>query len=286
MRYTRLWLGLGGVLVASFAVLGYFGREIYRQAPPIPERVVTDRRRGALHRRRHPRRPERLAVDGRPGGRQRLGPRRLRRPGLVGRLAAPRGDLAARPLGRARARPALRRAGRRGAGRPCRRGCSGSCGPTPTTRRPATWSSRRVRAEAIAAVGGALRRRCSATTRRWPSCATPTRSRPTSIKTPSGSAQLNAFFFWAAWACADRAARATTVTYTNNWPPEPLIGNRPTGAGRRLVGGQLRAAAGGHRRAGLVLRGAASTGEDDAPRAARGRPAAGARSRRPRCGRR
>lgn len=41
MRYTRLWLGLGFVTLASFAVLGYYGREIYRQAPPIPERVVT-----------------------------------------------------------------------------------------------------------------------------------------------------------------------------------------------------------------------------------------------------
>jgi hypothetical protein len=33
--------GLIGVIVLSFAVLGYYGREIYRQAPPIPERVVT-----------------------------------------------------------------------------------------------------------------------------------------------------------------------------------------------------------------------------------------------------
>ncbi len=28
-------------MVGSFAVLGYFGTEIYRQAPPLPERVVT-----------------------------------------------------------------------------------------------------------------------------------------------------------------------------------------------------------------------------------------------------
>src|SRR5512135_996937 len=41
MRYMRLWLGLGAVIVGSFAVLGYFGRELYRQAPPIPDRVVT-----------------------------------------------------------------------------------------------------------------------------------------------------------------------------------------------------------------------------------------------------
>ena len=41
IRYTRLWVGLGAVIAASFAVLGYFGREVYRQAPPVPERVVT-----------------------------------------------------------------------------------------------------------------------------------------------------------------------------------------------------------------------------------------------------
>ena len=29
------------VILGSFAVLGYFGRELYRQAPPVPERVVT-----------------------------------------------------------------------------------------------------------------------------------------------------------------------------------------------------------------------------------------------------
>ncbi len=41
MHYAKLWLGLGLVAVMSFSVLGYYGREIYHQAPPIPERVVT-----------------------------------------------------------------------------------------------------------------------------------------------------------------------------------------------------------------------------------------------------
>jgi len=39
-RYGKLWFGLATVIIASFAVLGFFGGEIYRQAPPIPERVV------------------------------------------------------------------------------------------------------------------------------------------------------------------------------------------------------------------------------------------------------
>jgi len=41
MRNLRLWIALAIVIVGSFAVLGYYGMEIYHQAPPIPQRVVT-----------------------------------------------------------------------------------------------------------------------------------------------------------------------------------------------------------------------------------------------------
>ncbi len=37
----RLWIGLVVVLLASFAVLGWVGSRIYQLAPPIPDRVVT-----------------------------------------------------------------------------------------------------------------------------------------------------------------------------------------------------------------------------------------------------
>src|SRR6185503_2727940 len=39
--YRKLWLGLFCVIGLSFLALAYFGSEIYRQAPPIPARVVT-----------------------------------------------------------------------------------------------------------------------------------------------------------------------------------------------------------------------------------------------------
>ena len=35
------WLLLGGLVFAAFFILGFFGREVYRQAPPLPERVVS-----------------------------------------------------------------------------------------------------------------------------------------------------------------------------------------------------------------------------------------------------
>ncbi len=40
MQYRTLWFSFVVVVTASFAVLGYYGREIYRQAPPVPQRVV------------------------------------------------------------------------------------------------------------------------------------------------------------------------------------------------------------------------------------------------------
>lgn len=38
----RLWLGLGALLVVSFGVLLWAGGEIFRAAPPMPERVVSE----------------------------------------------------------------------------------------------------------------------------------------------------------------------------------------------------------------------------------------------------
>jgi nitric oxide reductase subunit B len=43
------------------------------------------------------------------------------------------------------------------------------------------------------------------------------------------TAALNAFFFWTAWA-ATTERPGDSITYTSNWPHEPLVGNTPTGA--------------------------------------------------------
>lgn len=40
---------------------------------------------------------------------------------------------------------------------------------------------------------------------------------------------LNAFFFWTAWATATERP-GQTISYTSNWPHEPLVGNTPSGA--------------------------------------------------------
>ncbi|MCP1625333.1 nitric-oxide reductase large subunit [Pseudomonas nitroreducens] len=38
-EYRKLWWTLLAVLAVTFGILGYFGREVYRQAPPIPDEV-------------------------------------------------------------------------------------------------------------------------------------------------------------------------------------------------------------------------------------------------------
>ena len=42
MKTKNLWIGFIAVMVISFGVLLYYGSEIYRKAPPVPEKVVTE----------------------------------------------------------------------------------------------------------------------------------------------------------------------------------------------------------------------------------------------------
>ena len=51
--------------------------------------------------------------------------------------------------------------------------------------------------------------------------------RPSAIRDPEQIRQLTAFFSWTAWA-ASTARPGHTYSYTNNWPPEPLVGNHVT----------------------------------------------------------
>ena len=48
------------------------------------------------------------------------------------------------------------------------------------------------------------------------------------VKDKARMAKMNAFFFWASWVCLT-SRPGEDVTYTNNWPPDELVGNRLTG---------------------------------------------------------
>ena len=52
--------------------------------------------------------------------------------------------------------------------------------------------------------------------------------RPEAISDPGEIRQLTAYFAWTAWA-ASTLRPGLDYTYTNNWPPEPLVENEPTG---------------------------------------------------------
>ncbi len=90
------------------------------------------------------------------------------------------------------------------------------------------------------------------------------------IRDANRMSEFAAFIFWTAWAAAaDRPG--DTVSYTHNWPPDPLVGNRPTGESVMWTGVSIHHAAGRHLRHGVVVRGAET--RSGSRRAARGRPA-------------
>jgi len=48
------------------------------------------------------------------------------------------------------------------------------------------------------------------------------------VTDPDRLRKLSAFFFWTSWAASTNRPDEE-ITYTHNWPYEPLVGNRPTG---------------------------------------------------------
>jgi len=255
MHYGRLWAVLGLVLVASFAVLGYFGREIYRQAPPIPDLVVTADGQTLFR-----------AADILDGQNvwQSIGGQQLGSVWGHGAYVAP--DWSADWLHR-ECLWLLNHWSNTAHGRPYPELSVGEQAELRARLRQeirtntfdaATNSLHvsTVRGEATSAVGRyftaifgdaeefptdiafladggmspAELRRAYAMPRN-------------TVRDPDRLQHLNAFFFWTAWACGterpipsdsgDVARIATTApapTYTNNWPAEPLIDNRPTGS--------------------------------------------------------
>jgi len=273
MRYTRLWAGLWLVILLSFGVLGYFGREIYRQAPPIPERVVTTDGRTLF-----------TAKDIRDGQNvwQSIGGQELGSVWGHGAYVAP--DWSADWLHREClwllnhwSRPAGPSFDRLSPVRQSELQARLRAEIRTNTYDAATGEIRvsPERAAAIDAVGqyyavifGHAAEFPADVAPLADGRMTPAQLRNAyampkdTIRDLERQRQMNAFFFWTAWACgterpqavdqvttnvakdlaaaADQAAppsvdvsfsnTAPAVTYTNNWPAEPLIDNRPSGA--------------------------------------------------------
>ncbi|QDU89750.1 Nitric oxide reductase subunit B [Pirellulimonas nuda] len=257
MRYRGLWIGFASVVVLSFAVLGYYGFEIYRLAPPIPERVAT---------------PEGNVLwtgqDIKDGQNvwQSIGGQQLGSIWGHGAYVAP--DWSADWLHR-ECLWLLNHWSQQTHGQPFAE-------LDPETRAPLLVRLREElrtntydpetgdtlvsadRAQAAKAIGGYYAA-LFGDAAQFPDDVkdladgrmTPPELRgayaipANTIRDPERQEKMNAFFFWTAWACAaerpqegggapiDLEAAATSaggpVTYTNNWPSEHLVGNTPSG---------------------------------------------------------
>ena len=227
MKLKRLWFALAAVIIGSFAVLGYYGIELYQHAPPIPHRVVTNDQVVVF--------TEDQIRDGQNVW-QSMGGQEVGTVWGHGAYVAP--DWSADWLHREATwlldEWARREAGRRYAdvGRETQAALKERLRIELRTN---TYDSKSrdvvvsaLRAEAIEAVSGhyaALFGNDEELDELREAYAIPANS----IKSAERREALNAFFFWASWACATNRP-GMDITYTNNWPPEELIANRPTGS--------------------------------------------------------
>lgn len=225
--YRKLWLALAVVLGLSFLVLGYYGTEIYRQKPPLPDRVVLADGTVLF-----------TGQDIKDGQNvwQSIGGQQVGSIWGHGAYVAP--DWSADWLHR-EAVWLLDYFAQPMAGKPYAQ-CSGETQAAvrhqvKTAMRTNTYDAKTgdlvlsaARAQAFKAVAGhytSLFGSDPDLTKLRNAYAIPANT----IKDPERQRLMNTFFFWAAWSCAtDRPG--SDISYTQNWPAEALVDNHPTGA--------------------------------------------------------
>lgn len=227
MRYLKLWIVLGVIVAAAFSVLGYFGLEIYRQAPPIPQRVVTT---------------DNVVIftkDDILNGQnvwQSLGGQEVGSVWGHGAYVAP--DWSADWLHR-EAMWLLERWSTEKYEKPyAQLDEETQAALLVVLKRELRTNSYQEtlddlvisprRAEAIAALGSyyaALFGDAAQLDTVRDAYAMPANT----IKDPQRQHALNAFFFWTAWACVTNRP-GSAISYTNNWPADAVVGNTPTGS--------------------------------------------------------
>ncbi|RJO63381.1 MAG: nitric-oxide reductase large subunit [Myxococcales bacterium] len=224
---AKRWIILGLVLFGSFMVLGFFGREVYRQAPPIPEKVVTSDGRVLM--------TEDDILTGQQVW-QRMGGMQIGSIWGHGAYQAP--DWSADWLHR-EATALLDIYSQKEYGQPfaglevekqggLKERLKREMRTNTFDPRTKTVTVSEARAAAMADTAKhylALFGDDPALAGLRESYALQNNAAPDEAK----RALMTHFFFWTAWACATERP-GLGVTYTNNWPHEPLIGNQPTSA--------------------------------------------------------
>ena len=194
---SRLWKVLGALLVVSFGILLYFGREIYLAAPPDADRGEDDDGQTLFTREDiETGRQVWQSIGGQELG-SIWGHGSYVAPGLVGRLAAPRSRRRCSTTGRsATPASAYADARRRRSRRRCRRGSSRRCAPTPTTRPPAWSTVSEDRARGHRGRGRRTTPRSSATTRALDTLRAQYAIPANPIPDAGAAPAMTAFFFW------------------------------------------------------------------------------------------
>jgi nitric oxide reductase subunit B len=227
MNTKRLWYGFTAVMVLSFAVLLFYGYEIYRQAPPIPDQVVTESGKVVFS-----------GQDIKDGQNvwQSMGGHQVGTIWGHGAYLAP--DWTADWLHR-EAMFFLNYWGQRDFGKDYdeleREQQAALEARVQKEMRTNTYDPSTgnlvvssLRAQAFQEVGKhytGLFMDGEEEAHLREAYAIPKNT----IKEQGRMSQMNSFFFWATWATVTERP-GQEITYTNNWPPEELVGNRPTSA--------------------------------------------------------
>jgi nitric oxide reductase subunit B len=225
MDRRRLWIAFALVVGGSFAVLGFFGAEIYRQAPPIPERVVTVD--GTL---------VATGQDIRDGQNvwQSTGGQELGTVWGHGSYVAP--DWTADWLHR-EAEFLLDRWATVEHGVPFE-GLNAERRAALKARLGKELRSNTYDADTDELVISTLRAEAYASNASYyaglfggdpafQDLREAYAMKAVTVSDPERLDKLSAFFFWASWACVTERPDSA-ITYTNNWPPDELVGNRAT----------------------------------------------------------
>jgi Nitric oxide reductase large subunit len=227
MKTKKLWIGFIAVMVLSFSVLLYFGREIYKQAPPIPVKVVTPDGKVLF-----------TGQDIKDGQNvwQSLGGQEIGTVWGHGAYQAP--DWSADWLHK-EAIFILDKLALQQDGKPYKEVSEErqaflkillqkELRKNTYDHATGILTVSELRAEAIASnskfYGGLFTNDPSLAGLRN-SYSIPENS----LKDPNRVPLLNNFFFWISWACVTERP-GQSITYTNNWPAEELVGNKPSGS--------------------------------------------------------
>jgi len=224
---AKLWVRLFLVLGGAFTLLGFFGREVYRQAPPVPERVVSAS--GELLTTR-----ERI-LDGQEVW-QSLGGQQIGSIWGHGAYQAP--DWSADWLHR-EALELLDGWSRGEHGAAFADLDAETRGALEARLRRELRENRYDPASGTLVVGdarAAAMRRVADHFRRLFSGDPALRDlredyalHESALTDPGELASLTDFFFWTSWACVTERP-GKSYSYTSNWPHDPLVGNEPTAA--------------------------------------------------------